>query len=297
LSGEADKSGRYLIVNADDFGYYDCVSEGILSAAQSGAVTATGIFANSPFLETHLAWLKNHASLDAGVHLNLTSRVPLTSEMRARLHKWNGSFPGKFVMAALILTGRIPLETVAQELRSQIERCLAAGVNLRFLNSHEHLHMLPPVFRVTQELAIHYDIPHVRYAVPDRPGSLAPGRMIRDIALHVLAKRNHALLQIPVLPFVGLSGSGKLNLGYLRNVLHDLPPAVYELMCHPGACRNKDVPDAALHAYHDCANELDTLTSPEFRDFCQQEHIELIRYRDIRFDNRRNEWCVDRQGE
>ena len=34
----------YLIVNADDYGYHDCVSKGILSAARQGIVTATGIF-------------------------------------------------------------------------------------------------------------------------------------------------------------------------------------------------------------------------------------------------------------
>ena len=42
--------GACLIVNADDYGYFDCVSKGILESASRGIVTATGVFANRPAL-------------------------------------------------------------------------------------------------------------------------------------------------------------------------------------------------------------------------------------------------------
>ena len=53
-----------LIINADDYGYYPCVSKGILEAAKAGALTATGILANSSDLATQLQWLKGFESLD-----------------------------------------------------------------------------------------------------------------------------------------------------------------------------------------------------------------------------------------
>jgi predicted glycoside hydrolase/deacetylase ChbG (UPF0249 family) len=40
----------YLIVNADDYGIFRCVSKGILEAASHGIVTATGVFANMAHL-------------------------------------------------------------------------------------------------------------------------------------------------------------------------------------------------------------------------------------------------------
>ena len=295
LSGQVNKVTRYVIVNADDFGYYDCVSKGILRAADIGSVTATGIFSNSPFLETHLPWLKQSNSLDAGVHLNLTHRSPLTAAMRTRLHKWNGCFPGKFIMAKWILMGRISFDVVTQELRAQIELCRAAGIKLSFLNSHEHIHMLPPVFRITQDLATEYAIPHVRYALPDAVSSFAPGSLIRDIALNILGKNNYKLLQIPVLPFFGMAASGKLSLAYLRSTLRGLSPGVHELMCHPGACGNEDVPDPALSAYHAWKSELDTLTSNEFRILCHQENIRLIGYRHIKIENGQLDVQIDTQ--
>jgi predicted glycoside hydrolase/deacetylase ChbG (UPF0249 family) len=292
---EIGNRGRYLIVNADDFGYYDCVSKGILSAAAIGAVTATGIFANSPFLEAHLDWLKQNKSIDSGVHLNLTNRSPLTSAMRKKLHKWGGCFPGKFIMARSILLGRISLDLVAHELREQIEQCRAAGLELSFLNSHEHIHMIPPVFRITQNLALEYRIPHVRYAVPDALSSFKPGSFIRDIGLNFLGKNNRKLLRFPVLPFLGMSASGKLSLAYLRRILPKLPPGVHELMCHPGACGNEEVVDPALRAYHEWENELDVLTSNEFRNLCREENISLIGYRDVKFENGQPNVRIDTQ--
>lgn len=275
-------ANKYIIVNADDYGYYDCVSKGILNASNHGAVTATGLFANSPFLEKHLTWLRLCHSLDIGVHLNLTDRTPLTLEMRKQLGRWKGGFPGKFVMAWLILTGRISLELVGRELRAQIERCRSTGIVLRFLNSHEHIHMLPPIFRITQDLAIEYDIPHIRYSSPDAIRSFAPGPLIRDLALNILSKRNDRLLHMPVIPFLGMAVSGKLNQAFLQRTLHDLSPGVYELMCHPGICGSNDSTNPKHRAYHDWKGEFRTLTSNKFHALCHQHNIGLIGYRDIR---------------
>lgn len=273
---------KYIIVNADDFGYYDCVSKGILDAAHVGSVTATGVFGNSPFLDTHLPWLKQCSSLDMGVHLNLTNRAPLTREMQVQMRRWNGCFPGKFTMIKLILTGRLSLDMVAQELRAQIIRCRTADINLSFLNSHEHIHMLPPVFQITQDLAIEYAIPHVRYSMPDAINSVAPGSLIRDLALKLLGKKNSHLLRLPVLPFLGMAASGKLDLTYLQHVLSRLKPGVYELMCHPGACGADDDTSSELSAYHQWKDELDTLKSNEFRTLCHQQNIKLIGYHQTR---------------
>jgi hypothetical protein len=286
---------RYIIVNADDFGYYDCVSRGILSAADSGVVTATGVFANSPFLGTHLEWLDQHSALDVGVHLNLTDRSPVTLDLQTRLQQWNGMFPGKFVMAGLILTGRLPVDVITRELRAQIEHCIASGMKLCFLNSHEHIHMLPPVFRITQDLATYYDIPHVRYALPDSISSLSPGALIRDMALKILGISNKRSLRFPLLPFLGMSASGKLNLAYLRHTFSGLPPGVYELMCHPGTCDSNDDTSSEHRHYHNWKGEFDTLESDGFRDLCRQQNISLIGYRHTRIVSGRVEAVIEKQ--
>src|ERR1700741_5333886 len=101
-----------LIVNADDYGYFRCVSQGILKAATHGVVTATGVFANTTLFGEHDAWLRECDALDAGVHLNLTEGVPLTSDLKKALLRWSGRFPRKFAMAKAILSGAIKVDAV-----------------------------------------------------------------------------------------------------------------------------------------------------------------------------------------
>ena len=95
-----------LIVNADDYGYFRCVSRGILAGARQGIVTATGVFANAPDLAEQAAWLRECDELDTGVHLNLTDGVPLTRRYEGKaLARWAGRFPRKFSLAAAVVVG------------------------------------------------------------------------------------------------------------------------------------------------------------------------------------------------
>ena len=65
--------GACLIVNADDYGYFECVSKGILQAAAHGIVTATGVFGDCPAICRNTPpGSADCDALDAGVHLNLT---------------------------------------------------------------------------------------------------------------------------------------------------------------------------------------------------------------------------------
>ena len=53
-------------------------------------------------------------------------------------------------MSRMILKGQISLKDVRGEWCAQIEAC--RGRKLMFLNSHEHIHMLPVLFGLTVEL-------------------------------------------------------------------------------------------------------------------------------------------------
>ena len=101
-------AGAYLIVNADDYGYFRSVSKGILRSASDGIVTATGMFANADHFDEQAAWLRDFDAIDVGVHLNLTEGLPLTSELAARLSRTSGRFPRKSPMAIAILSGSMP---------------------------------------------------------------------------------------------------------------------------------------------------------------------------------------------
>lgn len=277
-----DRMQPCLIVNADDFGYYDCVSRGILHAARHGLVTATGIMATGRRFDDQVTWLQDHPDLDLGLHLNLTDREPLTEGMRRRLSRWQGQFPPKFTVAMAVLSGAIPVSDVRLEWRAQIERCLDKGLTIRFINSHEHLHMLPPLFRLVSELAGEYGIAHVRLPTSQWLRNLKPAAMVRDTLMQGLAAFNQPRLKRPAPIFLGMAESGRLSLAALKANLSQLKPGrVYELMCHPGFRVDAEIDNPRLYAYHEWETELAALTSAEARSLLKTHRIRLIRYRDL----------------
>lgn len=271
-----------LIVNADDYGYYDCVSRGILRAASHGIVSATGILATGTRFDEHVAWLGDYQDLDLGLHLNLTDREPLTQDMRRRLIRWGGQFPPKFTVAGAVLSGAIPVRDVGREWSAQIERCMDKGLRLSFINSHEHIHMLPPLFKLVRGLAQEYGIGHVRLSTSQWLRTRQPGAVVRDTLMQGLALLNRRALDLPAPAFLGMAESGRLSLAALRTMLPRLQAGgVYELMCHPGYRDDAEIDNPRLYGYHDWEGELAALTSPETRALLDGRGIRLIGYRHL----------------
>lgn len=261
-----------LIINADDYGYFACVSRGIVEAAQANAITATGIMATSPNLAEQLTWL-NSTTIDKGVHLNLTSGQPLTQAMRDKL----GEFPNAYKVTGLVLAGKLSLNLIKQEWHAQIEACQSQ--KLVFLNSHEHIHALPVLFSLTLELAKHYNIPYVRLPQADWLPPFTGAGLVRNSLITAMQMFNQSRLSKPAAIFLGLSRSGKLDYATLERLFSKLKAGQsYELMCHVGQFDAAEITDARLLAYHDWQAELDLLKSPQLQDLYQQFNIQLSHY-------------------
>ena len=274
-----------LIVNADDYGYFRSVSHGILDAARNGAVNATGIMATGRCLDEMLSLLAADTKLDAGVHLNLTYGEPVTAAMSKALAGWGGRFPGKYKMAFAILFGKIRPEIIEQELSAQIERCLQGGSTLRFLNSHQHIHMLPAVYKITLLLARRFSIPFVRNATAEWSGMPGVSAVVRNAILHALGTRNVEAENSCQVTCIGIGRSGKLDLDYLRQLFTRLQPGnVYELICHPGYFDPSEISDKQLIAYHAWDAEQALFAGDEVRELCSEYGIQLTRYRDLAVD-------------
>jgi len=271
-----------LIVNADDYGYFDAVSRGILDAHARGIVTATGILATGESFDTQVSRLSDYPDLDVGVHLNLTYGVPLTGRMRAALKRYGGMFPNKFAMVRAILGGGVSLTAVESEWRAQIERCLSKGLALRFVNSHEHIHMLPPLYRLVLALAREYGIAHVRFSMPERMRVWSVGALLRGGLMAGLGLINRDARTMPAMAFLGLAESGRLGHEYLQWLFPSLRPGrVYELMCHPGYGAHAETKDPRLLSYHDWEGEHALMTHPDTRELLSQNGIRLVGYRQL----------------
>ena len=245
-------------------------------------MTATGVFANAIHFAEHAARLRDCDALDVGVHLNLTDGTPLTTELRKRLSRRSGRFPGKFSMAGAILSGAIKTEDVTREWRAQIERCLDNGLRVKFLNSHEHMHMLPSLFPLTRTLAAEYGIAHIRFPTSQFALNSSKGSLFRGAVIKTLEAINRRHAVTPTAQFLGMEASGKLNLRYLEDAMPRLRAGqVYELMCHPGEFDAREVSDRRLLRYHHWEGELSTLTSPAVRELLDRCRVRLIGFRHV----------------
>lgn len=272
-----DRRPIHLIINADDYGYYPCISRGIVEAARSGAITATGVLANSPDLQTQLGWLDSVECLDLGVHLNLTFRQPLTAAMSEKLEQWQGGFPNAYAMSLMILKRQISIADVRAEWRAQIETCQRK--KLVFLNSHEHIHMLPVLFPLTLALAQEFSIPHVRLTQAEWLVPFGAPALFRNSVIFAMQTVNRLRLngQTPI--FLGLNQSGKLDFYYLATLIPRLKPGrCYELMCHPGRFDPGEIQDPKLKSYHNWEGELALLQSQEAQDLYKKFNVCLSHY-------------------
>jgi predicted glycoside hydrolase/deacetylase ChbG (UPF0249 family) len=266
-----------LIVNADDYAYFPAISRGILDAAKAGKLSATGIIANRPNLTTQLERLDAISNLDVGVHLNLTSGQPCTEQMRSVLEKNQGIFPNACRMSLMILKRKISIQHIRDEWRAQIDAC--GDRRLVFLNSHEHIHMLPVLFPLILELANEFSIPFVRLTKADWLLPMSGAALVRNLLIQGMANVNRWRITRPSPVFLGLGGSGKLTIQYLAKLFANLKPGeTYELMCHPGYFVADEITNPQLIAYHHWEQELALLQSAELQNLYEKFGIYLGRY-------------------
>jgi predicted glycoside hydrolase/deacetylase ChbG (UPF0249 family) len=161
---------------------------------------------------------------------------------------------------------------------SQIQRCLQAGLKLEFLNSHEHVHMLPALYSRVRELAREFGIEHVRAPQPEwGPVWNLAGCVRNGVFVAVKMVVGRPPRPEPIL--IGVSQSGQLDRKYCEWRFSRLRPgSTYELMCHPGWSDAEALKDPRLGAYHNWEGELQTLISPEFAGSLRANRIALTPY-------------------
>jgi chitin disaccharide deacetylase len=231
---------KTLVVTADDVGLHPGMTLGALRAHDRGIVTACSVVANGRALDDAVERLRDRPGLDAGVHLTFVgSERPLSprSQVSSLLGPDGAFLPGFRAFTARYALGRIDAAELEAELRRQIERLLAAGLELVHANSHQHLHVLPRVFEIVLKLAEDYRIPWVR--IPRDP---AARRSLNPRALEIAilngigrtARRQVRGRRIETADrTVGILDAGRLTPDRLLRILEDVD-GIAELVCHPG---------------------------------------------------------------
>ena len=276
---------KQLIVSADDLGLTPGVNRGILRAFQEGIVTTASLLVTGKAFEEAVALARQNPELDVGLHLTLVEeRAVLGHEVLPTLVDETGRFPrtsGEFFRRALF--GRIGWDEVEREIAAQIERFQKTGLRLSHVNSHQHLHMFPPVFQIVSRLTRGMDNVWVRNpAGPWRKSSdVRMKRWVQQLGLNLscLSARGLHGPPLPQMPdgMYGFEISGRLTRSALEQILRKIPDGLHELICHPGE-DDADTRTRYSHWDYQWVEELEALTAPETREVLKEQRIALTSF-------------------
>lgn len=228
-----------LIINADDFGLCESVNQAIIEVFETGNLTSTTLMVNMPGTEDAVARAKDHPGLGVGLHFCLTEGTPLTKANS--LTGPDGAFISRSELVKRILKKQVDPKEIRQEFEAQLEKGEALGISFTHADSHQHIMMLPAVFRAVQpvlekrELAVRVvrppkDVLETAFRKP-----VKAAKQVLNVSLsHQVRKRfrgaqNDYLVSIHDLESIE-HGGAETYLGLLQPFQNS---EVVELMVHP----------------------------------------------------------------
>ncbi len=261
---------KYLIPNADDFGYTRDVNEGIIHAHRQGILMATTLMATGAAFDHAAALARENRSLDVGVHLVLVGG--------------EGFPPTIAQLIQQIARRRI---RIYDELAAQVRKVQSAGIRPTHLDTHKHTHLLPPVLAAVARISSEFQIPWVRrpFDLPLHAGNVPWRRKLVSKALGFARARFHRVLARQGCRttdhFAGFQLTGHYDASELAELIRHLPEGVTEFMCHPGFC-TQELQAARTRLKESRRRELDALTSAVVRRAIEESNVTLVRYPEIR---------------
>lgn len=257
---------RLLLVNADDFGMYQAITEGIVRAFGEGIVRSTSLMVPCPGALQAMHLLKENPDIRFGVHLSIIRDIdhyywnPLAPKEKVpSLLDEAGNFYSDTRMSRLL--DQAKLDEVEIEFRAQIETVLAASLEPTHIDWHcLHSGGRADIFDLTLELAKEYGL---ALRVASHP-------FIEQVQNQGLPADDHDLLDSFSLNIDGKSAR-------YAQMLRELPTGLSEWAVHPGlGTAESQVIDPG--GWQVRRTDLDFLISAQAREIIRQEGITLISY-------------------
>lgn len=160
-----------LIFTADDYGAYEEIDDGVISAVQNGWLNSVAMLANGHNMDLSVSKilpLQQAKRVDLGCHFTMNSGPALSKEMQSNHHfTHKGHFRPFFNMN---IGSILKKEFLAQnmydlkaELRAQIDTLRKLGVDVKHLSSHFNvLHFYPDFLKVQFEVLSEDDYSNIK---------------------------------------------------------------------------------------------------------------------------------------
>ena len=272
------RDSKLLIIHADDMGLAHSVNSACIKAFNNKGITSGSIMVPCPWASEIAAYVKEHPGLDVGIHLTLTSEWDL--------YKWGGISPSDKIQSLLDKNnyfypsveelGKVAKGVEAEkELRAQIDKAIASGVQPTHLDTHMGSVLAnPELIKIYLNLSDAYHLPilfpraYLSWFQPDMAKSMESKFFLLD---------NLFMLEPKMI-------SGRWIDAYKKG-LEAMKPGLNEMIVHL-AFDNEEM--QAISKGHDDygsawrQHDLDLVSSPEFKELLNTNRIILIGWRQIR---------------
>jgi chitin disaccharide deacetylase len=266
---------KLLIIHADDLAVAHSEDVASFDALDQNAVTSASIMVPCPWLGEVADYAKVHPDADLGLHLTLTSEW--------KTYRWGPVESKDKVPSLLDPSGYLWPDTpqairalkadeAEREIRAQIERAIAMGIHPTHLDSHmATLFSRPDLFAVYVKVAHEYKLPFLAFIAPNAPAELSSVLSAGDLLLDSVV-----IASPPIQP------SDWKN--FYANTIRSLKPGLTELIVHLGHDNDELQSVMVDHLDYGSAwrqRDYDVVTSPEFKKLLAENHVILIRWKDL----------------
>lgn len=156
---------RSIIVNADDLGLCPSVNTAIFEVFRAGNLSSATFMVDMPGTADAVERLPEHPGLAVGLHFNLTEGWALTGPSSIT---WpDGRRPDRGTLVRWVYRGRVDPFDVRRECEAQLARMDELGLRPTHVDSHQHVHMVPPLFQAIGPVLEAHALP-VRMVDPPR---------------------------------------------------------------------------------------------------------------------------------
>ena len=155
---------RYLIVNADDFGYSEEVNAAILRAHREGVLTSASLMVAEPGCEQAVEIARQTPTLGVGLHLVVSyDHTLLPSRDIPLIVNGEGKFGSDpFRVAMSYYYNKKAQTQMKQEMAAQFARFAQFALEWSHVDGHQHFHLHPTVWDTLLDLCDTYNVHRLR---------------------------------------------------------------------------------------------------------------------------------------
>jgi predicted glycoside hydrolase/deacetylase ChbG (UPF0249 family) len=267
---------KLLIIHADDLAVAHSEDAASFDALDKQAVTSASIMVPCPWLTEVADYAKARPDADLGLHLTLTAEWktfrwgPVASKDRVPSLLDPSGFLWPEVEPAV---RALKADEVEREIRAQIEHAIAMGIHPTHVDSHMGaLFARPDLFAVYVKVAHEYKLPFLAVRTADVPPALLSALSDKDVVLDSVVIAG---------PQVSVANWKKFYVDAIKN----LKPGVTEIIVHLGHDDAELQAVTVDHPDYGAAwrqRDYDAVTSPEFKKALDDNHVILIRWKDLK---------------